>query len=462
MSLASDPRTSLAQDASGAIRITRPITDYGGSGTTHPAVTIQPEYVIEPPLAVDSSTDVAAAVPTGPASTSLVPTSSGRQNLAVTVDSTWLHDAHRVFPVRLDVPIVTAYSVVNTGWFGSVNSCATAVPAPQTDMVVGSEGGCTYHGLASFDTTSLLYDTPIVSAVLRLYTPDQAGPTSVQVLPNAAPSTTSVWHPDPADQPSWTTAPTTLPGANGIVQSGSTGQWQSWDVTALVRQWVRNPKSNGGVTLMSSGSPVRFASALGLGDHSPARAPYLDITYGPRPAVSPAYSDGAGSIIGVSGSFSTCASVQCAPAGPISVYTTGPFVLSGNYIRVGVILSCNGGMPTAQSSNGDTITNILYNATYSAYREGVIPIVDFLPNDTCLPQASSAPSVWNQQVTTFIANMVYPKTSWIYFEIGNEPSTTNGPSGGPCGVPASYGEYGCNAQAMQISSQPRRKGYETA
>lgn len=459
LSLAPDPRTSISQDAGGAIRITRPITDYGGSGATHPGVTIQPEYVIESPLAVDSNTDVAAPVRTGLVSTSLVPAASGRQNLAVSVDSTWLHDVHRVFPVRLDVPIVTAYSVVNTGWFGTVNSCAAAVPAPQTDMVVGSAAGCTYQGLASFDTTSLLYDTPIGSAVLHLYTPDQAGATGVQVLPNTSQSTTLVRHPDPAEQPSWTTAPTTLPSASGSAQSGSTGQWQSWDVTALVRQWVQNPRSNGGVTLVSSGSPVRFAAALGLGQHSPALAPYLEITYGPRPAVSRAYDDGARSVMGISGTFAACNTVQCAPAGPISVYASGPLGVAGNYIRVGAVMDCSGGMPTAASGNGDTLYNILYGSSYSAFREGLIPIVNFVPNNNC---DGLAPSLWNQGVKTFVANMGYPTTSWIYFEIGNEPNTTAGdPSHGGCNT--AYGQYpNCNAQGFEDTFAAAAQGLRDA
>lgn len=437
-----DARTHTVQDANGVIRITRPITAFGDAGT--PSVTIQPEYFLELPTAVDSSTDAVALPHMVPVSLVLMTTSTGQETVTVRIDPAWLQDPKLIFPVRLSVPIVTAYSAVHTGWFNTVTSCATTAGASQTDVIVGTQGSCVYRAAASFDTSSLLFDTPIVSATLHLYTPDQTGPTDVQVLANASPSTGFVWHPVPWIPPTWNDMPAPATAPVGIAQSESDGHWQTWDVSALVSQWVQNPKANGGLTLIGSGAPIHFASAVGMSDYSPAIAPYLEIVYGSRPAINPFYSDGAQSIFGISGAFGTCTTVQCGSAGPISINQVGPLHLSGNYIRVGAVLDCNGGMPTAGPGNSDTIVNILFSSPNSAYRNGVIPIVDFLPNDSCLQNLT--PSAWQQQVTYFIDHMMYPRTSEIYFEIGNEPSTTNGPVGGPCGVPASYGEYGCNAQ----------------
>jgi hypothetical protein len=236
---------------------------------------------VQPPLALDSSTDPAAPARTGPTRMTLAPTSSGQQMVTVSVDPTWLHNRARVFPVQVDVPIATGYSVANTGVFGTVNRCAPAVRAPLASVVVGVEGPCTYHGEIYFNVTSLLPDTPIQAATLRLYAPKQAGVTDVKVYPNAP--VTDLAPPGP---PSWSTAPAVAPGATGIAQSGSAGHWQRWDVTSLVRQWVRNAYTNGGVTLVGTGAPVLFASPLSGGNGEPATAPSLDITYGPRPTTA--------------------------------------------------------------------------------------------------------------------------------------------------------------------------------
>src|SRR5205085_844204 len=172
LSVAPDARLQLSQDGEGAIRMTRAITDYGDDGVT-PSMIKVPEYIVQPPLALDSSTDPAAPARTGPTSMTLAPTSSGQPMVTVSVDPTWLHDPARVFPVQVDVPIATAYSLANTGVFGTVNRCAPAVRAPLASVVVGVEGPCTYHGEIYFNVTSLLPDTPIQAATLRLYAPKQ-------------------------------------------------------------------------------------------------------------------------------------------------------------------------------------------------------------------------------------------------------------------------------------------------
>lgn len=142
-----DPRTHLIQEPNGAIRVTQPITSYGdGDATTGaPLVTEQPEYIIGAPVASDSSADPVALAHTRPVTLTLAPAQSGPRNVTLTVDPVWLRDPDRHFPVRFDIPISTAESAVHTGLFGTVDSCAPDAPAPQTEVVVGSAGACTYH-----------------------------------------------------------------------------------------------------------------------------------------------------------------------------------------------------------------------------------------------------------------------------------------------------------------------------
>jgi len=440
LSLALDPRTYLKQQSNGVIVVTQPITDYGDDpSNTTPIVTQQPEYIVETPSAIDSATDPAAAVQTGPVSMSLTPLISGGQGLTLTVDPAWAHDAHRVFPVHLDLPILTGESGVHTGLFGTVSSCAPNTPVPPTGLVVGSENGCAYHGQVYFNTSSLLYDTPIVSATLRLYTPNQAGATSVQVYPNVAPTVPGVaWQPLAWQPPDWNSAPTVVTGSVGLGQSASEGHWQNWDVTSLVSQWVRDPRTNGGLTLTNDGAPIRFASPLGAGNDKPAFAPVLDIVYGPRP-VNPAYIDvhgpsqaslsphilsssqsravvmgrssmnpqlrphaagtsepGATSIYGLSGTFAPNATYNPALGCPAGAKVCGDasgggvnldqvrFLIGSGFVRFNVQLECFGSPSLINNwwnqrgsapFNGGSAIQLIQNA----YHDNLIPIINLVP-----------------------------------------------------------------------------------
>jgi len=341
LALAQAPGVQTFQDASGVVRVTQPVTRYDDSGS--PYVITPTEYLAQVPIATDSGADPAAPVNTGPATTSVVLTTANNTYLALNVDPTWLHDPHRVFPVTVDLPIATGSAYVDSGLVGSVNSCAPTAAAPPTDLVVGVENGCTYNGQGYFDLSSVPYDAPIASATLRLYTPSQTGTTGVQLYQNAPPATGS----DPAQPPSWSSAPAVVTSTAPIAQGGSTGHWQSWDVTGLVKQWVRDGASNGGVTLQSAGTPVRFAGSLGTASADPSLAPYLDITYGTgvsgmsgmtmnaattANATPGPFNDGAQTIYGESGSYTIHGEAgmsQCSSAPHPDV--TCPSIITGQY-----------------------------------------------------------------------------------------------------------------------------------
>jgi len=278
VALASSLGTGVMQDGTGAIRVTQAITQYGDDGVGFNVIT-QTEAVMQPPVLTDSSADPAAPVNTGPATATVAQGSAGSQIVTVSIDPTWLHAPGRVFPVNLDLPILTANAELRSGAFGTVNSCAPDTSAPPTALVVGAENGCTYNGQAYFDLSSISANLPsVVSATLRLYTPNQTGPTAVQVEANAAGVN------DPSQPTTWTGAPAVVTGTAPIAQSGSDRHWQSWDVTSIVQGWVQDGTTNGGLTLVNAGTPVRFASSLGAGFDDPSATPYLDITYGPSVA----------------------------------------------------------------------------------------------------------------------------------------------------------------------------------
>jgi len=268
--LAPGSGVSLTQGTDGSIQATQTMTQYGDDGT-NAAVYTDTGIIVQPPIATDSSTTAGAPVTTGPATTTLSP---GGQSMTLTVDPAWLHAAGRAFPVTVDLPIATGYAALHTGVFGTVSSCAPNVPAPQAEVVVGVANGCTYHGLTSFDLSSVSANTTVNSATLWLYTPNTTGPTSVQVEANVASAN------DPYQWPSWNSAPAIVTTTAPLAQSGGSGHWQSWNVTNLVQQWVQDGSTNGGLTLVSTGAPVTFASALGAGKDDPSVEPYLEVTYG--------------------------------------------------------------------------------------------------------------------------------------------------------------------------------------
>ncbi len=457
-SIVPDARARLLQDPDGAVRVTRAITDHLDDGVT-PIVITQTEFIAGRPSVIDSGPDPVAAVTSGPVAATLSSAADGPQKLTLSIDQAWLHDARRVFPLYLDLPIATAESAVHSGMAGTVNSCTPDAPALQTDVVVGAQGGCTYHGQLSFDLTSLPYDTPIVSATLRLHTPDQVGPTGVQVFANTSPATDTLFSPTSWDQPSWNTAPAIAPNASGVSQSGSAGHEQAWDVTDLVRQWVSNARTNGGLTLIGSAVPVRFSSAFGRDGNRPTLAPSLDITYAQRPnnpalvdhpphpssghqSVTPYLDTNAATIYGVAGDFAADYYASGSPYGGCAFVCGGVLDekavanaqnlgggLGGSYVRLGVSLKCwqsQGAIDSSWWSTSGPNSANPYNIgqpadlIYTAGTEGLIPVVNILPpQSTCY---GMSPLQWKAEVVNFVNYMqtAYPHNATIYFEVGNE------------------------------------------
>ena len=460
VALALDSRTHVIQEAGGALQIIRPIRGRSDGGA--PYVVDGPEYLVCRPVVRDSARDPAAIVTSGPVAMTLGAGSTEGPELTMRLDPAWLDDPRRIFPIQLDLPIVTAWAALHSGLLATVASCAPTTPAEPADLLVGVAGGCTFHGQLRFDLSSLMNDTPIVAAALRLYTPYGAGPTGVQVYANAPRSAPLSWQP-----PSWAGAPPLAAGMAGRGQSASSGPWQSWDVTDLVRMWVQDGKTNGGLTLASSGAPVLFASPLDLGHADPSTAPYLDITYAPRPAISAAYSDGARYVYGVAGTFAAAAGsgypTPCSTTagvctgtdgrgGTESVYEVNQVVAGasatpdgpgGAYLRLGVTLSCASATPGSAWWNSSdqkpyaagpvdadrysigSVLDILRNVAAIDNAAGnvdyLIPILEFSYNPDC-PQFST-PGSWYSQMKDFVQTMnatAYGAYRPIYMEIGNE------------------------------------------
>ncbi len=379
------------------------------------------------PIARDSSPDPVSVGFSGPVTMTLASPSSGTQQVTLTIDSAWLHDPGRVFPVSLDLPIVTSLAAWHSGRFGTVSSCAPSTRAPLARMVVGVTNGCTYRGVTYFEVGSIDPGAIVQSATLNLYTPGKVGPTGAQVYANAPIAEMPSWQ-----TPSWSTAPAMSRGSTGIGQSGNNGSWQSWDVTGLVQGWVQNRGTNGGLTLVGTGAPVLVASPLGAGDDAPALAPYLEITYAP-PAPMPAkvsaglaravassthralaslprqspkgFVPSYGVIYGMAGEFalnSECPSStylvcsvqrsnQTRTLVPTRAVQNGqsdsPPGVRGSYMRFAKVLPCPPTPSQTPTVPGPTFydnnSNLLENTLKDAHAAGLIPIVVFNEDGGC-------------------------------------------------------------------------------
>jgi hypothetical protein len=167
----------VMQQPDGTIRIQRPQQVCGSQGCQ---TVTAPALYLDPPLVQDSSAGALAAAQPGPASVQL--TSQGTSDqIAISLDPIWLAASTRVWPVHIDVPVVTASSAAQSGVSGTLQSCAPISPAQGTRIVVGSAGTCTDRGLLYFPLDQLFWLTSagyhVVSATLQLDTPTRAGPT---------------------------------------------------------------------------------------------------------------------------------------------------------------------------------------------------------------------------------------------------------------------------------------------
>jgi len=372
LALAPDPSTNtqLVQGADGSIAAVQPITTYGDDRVAPVAIT-QTEYTVQPPSATDSNADPATLVNGGPVTPTLISTTGITQYVTLNVDPKWLNDPHRVFPVTLDLPIMTADAAANTDVFGTASSCAPNATIPQA-VVVGAENGCTYNGQVSFDLSSLPAGASIVSATLNMYTPNQTGPTGVQVLQNAPPSSDS----PVVTLASWNGAPAVVTPAAPIAQSGNAGHWQSWTITSLAQQWSQDGSTNGGLTLTGAGTPVRFAFPGGLANDSPTLAPYLTIGYGtasgggaatmaaPSTAgvttnaasAAPTYHDGQPFIYGEASTYDANAPNTPGSCPPNSTAVNKDITCGGNNIKVAAVsTTAHPGVQTNSSFGGQYI-----------------------------------------------------------------------------------------------------------
>ncbi len=480
VNLALDPQSSVTANGTSSYQIARPVTQYADNGS--PIVQQAPEYYLERATAADSAT---GAVTGGSLTTDLAVVGSA-QRLTLHLDPTWLTDARRAFPIRVDVPIVSAFDAHYAATTGTVADCDQDGAMPVRDLAAGPSGTCNGRGYLKFDLSALEPGVPVVSAGLHLWSAGTATATGASVMSNASPGGLAALGTYAYQLPSWrgssqaaaaAAAPETAPSGDG---------WHAWDVSAVARQWLADHRTNGGLSLVGAQSATRFSAALDTGLTALTEAPYLDVLLAPSaPSVNGAAStagsglsdaasciystlnDCTSSIYGVSGAFGPCAGVGCLytpgpgtatpnpTAPPVRVLAVGNALspLNAQYLRFEDEITCANymGVPNAESvdASGTVLNDYPASSILQQMSTTAVPIVDFVAGG-CAPTTGQFEQGVANFVSALIKNSWYPTGRPIYYEIGNEPNANWNYYGGSAN---SYEqEFAATANAKKIKT----------
>ena len=204
----------------------------------------------------------------------------------LSVDESWLRSADRAFPVTVDptVDMSPADDCFLDGEHTTTSYCA------DTQIVVGHSTATTLHdhrGLLRFDVRSALpADANVLSAKLWTYALAKDG-TSTSALSAhrvTAPWTSAATWIKRTATDNWTTAGgDAASAAEDTAVAPVVGQWSSWTLTDLVRDWLDGSAANNGVLLRDGGSATVNATRFASSDYASSSVwPDLEIEYFPR------------------------------------------------------------------------------------------------------------------------------------------------------------------------------------
>ena|GEM_PF-1335586 len=408
-----DPRLVLTAGMTNTVVATVPTTVTGDDGVVEPSG--DPQLVLDPPLVADAG---GVSAPDGALSLALDPT-AGPNVVALTVDSAWLQDPARQYPLSVSLPVSTALSSVDAGYTSTTQTCGGQTAALAGQFLAGQRGGCSDTGLVYFQTAQIPPGTAIASAGLDLAAVNQ--PAGSAVLAGAQGSgiaaTPMVRSYAGLDAATSAALAQLSPAAGSLTQ----------DVTAALQQWLGDAQGNQGFALTGSGAATTLVSSAEA-QSDPALMPMLDILTAPaaggasgglQPAtVSPSttLADGASSIWGISGSENQ--NVTAA--------------IGGRLFRYGAQLPCPGWSvdlnewwsgwyaQPGHNPGGEyhTPPSNPAAAFTQANANGLIPVVDFGVVD-CSPGTQPQVSDWLTSLQYFF-EYATAGVPHVYFEIGNE------------------------------------------
>jgi len=217
--------------------------------------------------------------------------SGSSQTLVLTVDSAWLHDPRRQFPVVIDPTVTISYSgssIVKT-YTGANQDCYMVSSSPSTSfcgarsLYAGFTGSAIDRSLLQFNV-SIPQDANILEADLAMDVTgaQSSSGISVSLYPVTSAWTTSAsWNKRDGTN-SWTTAggDYSTPAAWTNSSVGPTTGWYHWYLSSVVQRWVTGNLANNGLILRADNetatNQLTFYSSEGS---QSANWPYLKVIY---------------------------------------------------------------------------------------------------------------------------------------------------------------------------------------
>jgi hypothetical protein len=205
--------------------------------------------------------------------------------LSVVLDSRWLHDPHRSFPVTLDPDV--SFADEGDCTIKSERGANKSLCGGSLSVGVDSEKPKDVNrALLRFNLSSIPANSAILQSRLALYT-ESTAESSVEIEAYGLTRGFTIgatWKTYNGSL-SWTTQGgdyASLLDGKAMVVKGEVGKWIDWGLSPEVEQWVQNPSSNYGVLLKSSKETTsgidKFAQAGGKKEVEP----YLEVIYEAR------------------------------------------------------------------------------------------------------------------------------------------------------------------------------------
>jgi RHS repeat-associated protein len=213
----------------------------------------------------------------------ILSTGAGRATFTLNLDTAWLNDPMRVYPVILDPTINLQPSLdcrILNGTWADTNYC------PDGSVKVGTPGNLIHRSLMKFDVSSVPPRANVLSTDLAVYVTDTTTNNAAQVEVHRV---TNDWTSGATwNKRNGTTRWTTAGGdfanvaADSLVISSGTG-YRHWRPTDPVQKWVDGGELNQGLILkQASESVVNVVSFASVDYAQVDQRPYLLIEYSER------------------------------------------------------------------------------------------------------------------------------------------------------------------------------------
>ncbi len=240
-------------------------------------------YTLAPPTVADSSS------PRRPAASAPVhyELSNDGSVLSLAIDSRWLHNPRRVFPVKIDPNV----SLTEASDCAIVSQGYANAPLCGERLFVGADTATPKdvgRALLRFDLSSIPRNAAILRTRLALWFEAHTSESPIEIEAHALTRefTSEVTWNSFDGSSSWSTPGgdySSFSDGETKVQAAAVGGWVSWGFTPQVEQWVREPSSNHGILLKAHDETVAGYDTFDQTDNVEEKPiPEMEVIYEPH------------------------------------------------------------------------------------------------------------------------------------------------------------------------------------